>query len=90
MDPVIPSMEEPPAAEASFPSGGVHDEGDSKDTLGGEEVRAMTNVLVGSAKAGAETAGPMPGSATQDPPMIMKHVAPTASQAMEIGLGHPV
>lgn len=54
-DSVVPSMEELLASALTSLGGGTHDEGDPRDASGGEEVRAMADVPVGSARVGAKT-----------------------------------
>lgn len=63
-NPIVLDVEEPSANGPTSPSGRAHDEGDPSDMLGDEAMSTTADVLVDSAGAGAETAGPMAGNAT--------------------------
>lgn len=50
----------------------------------------MVGMLVGSARARAETMGDASSCVVQDPHVAIEHAAPVACQVMEVGPRRPV
>ena len=79
MEPVTPTMEEPPTTRLTSLGGGAHDEGDPTNASGGEETWTVAGSSGGPVGAGPKATGNAPSSSVKSAPMAIEQATPTAA-----------